>query len=158
MIVDAYVVRVALSLHVLGPQAHVEEASLGPILVGLELVCRHDQRRPFLGGVADTGRLGCQLGGDQEAEREEGHPEQPMTTWAYDPPLDPVLEFDSARARSETLIDDALASGEAGAMRAALEELQRQSAPYLQWSGKAERTSFEIDPPGVLTSTGTEIA
>jgi adenine-specific DNA-methyltransferase len=30
-------------------------------------------------------------------------------------------------------------------MRHALEELRRMSAPYLQWTGKAERTSFEVD-------------
>ena len=30
-------------------------------------------------------------------------------------------------------------------MRAALEQLKRQAAPYLNWTGKAERTSFEVD-------------
>ncbi|WP_211620797.1 site-specific DNA-methyltransferase [Halomonas sp. PGE1] len=30
-------------------------------------------------------------------------------------------------------------------MKAALEELKRRQSPYLQWSGKAERTSFEVD-------------
>jgi adenine-specific DNA-methyltransferase len=29
--------------------------------------------------------------------------------------------------------------------RKALEEIQRRGAPYLQWAGKAERTSFEVD-------------
>ena len=43
------------------------------------------------------------------------------------------------------MIDEALASGNADAMRAVLEELKRQSDPYLQWAGKAERTSFEVD-------------
>ena len=60
-----------------------------------------------------------------------------------------MLEFDSARTRTDSLIDDALAayadSGDANAMRDALHELKRQSAPYLQWTGKAERTSFDID-------------
>jgi adenine-specific DNA-methyltransferase len=76
---------------------------------------------------------------------EASDPEQPKTTWAYDPHLDPVLQFDSARSRTESLIDAALASGNADAMRTALEELKRQSDPYLQWAGKAERTSFEVD-------------
>ena len=76
---------------------------------------------------------------------ETSDPEQPKTTWAYDPHLDPALQFDSARSRTESLIDEALASGNADAMRAALEELKRQSDPYLQWAGKAERTSFEVD-------------
>ena len=31
------------------------------------------------------------------------------------------------------------------AMRHALETLRRMSAPYLAWTGKAERTSFEVD-------------
>ena len=30
-------------------------------------------------------------------------------------------------------------------MRLALEELCRMSAPHLQWTGKSERTSFEVD-------------
>lgn len=72
-------------------------------------------------------------------------PEQPKTAWAYDPHLDPALQFDSARAGAEKLIDDALAGNDPAAMRHALESLRRMSAPYLQWSGKAERTSFEVD-------------
>ena len=75
----------------------------------------------------------------------ETDPEQPKTTWAYDPHLSPELQFDSSRAQIETLIDDALASGDEAAMRAALETLKRQQAPYLNWSGKAERTSFDVD-------------
>lgn len=76
---------------------------------------------------------------------EASDPEQPKTTYAYDPHLDPALQFDSARARAEQLIDDALAGNDPAAMRHALEELRRRSSPYLQWTGKAERTSFDID-------------
>ncbi len=72
-------------------------------------------------------------------------PEQAKTPWAYDPHLDPALQFDAARAGAEKLIEDALAGDDPAAMRQALEELRRMSAPYLQWTGKAERTSFEID-------------
>lgn len=72
-------------------------------------------------------------------------PEQPKTRWAYDPHLDPALQFDPQRSVIETLIDDALASGDEAQMRAALEELKRLQSPYLNWAGKAERTSFEID-------------
>ena len=75
----------------------------------------------------------------------ETDPEQPKTIWAYDPHLSPELQFDSSRAQIETLIDDALASGDDAAMRAALETLKRQDSPYLNWSGKAERTSFDVD-------------
>ena len=49
------------------------------------------------------------------------------------------------RAQIERLIDDALASGDEAHMRAALEELKRASSPYLNWAGKTERTSFDID-------------
>ncbi|MFP4602883.1 MAG: site-specific DNA-methyltransferase, partial [Halochromatium sp.] len=72
-------------------------------------------------------------------------PDGDKTTWAYDPHLDPVLNFDSARAGIETLIDDALASDDAERMRAALHELKRLQAPYLNWTGKAERTSVEVE-------------
>lgn len=75
----------------------------------------------------------------------ENDPEQPKTTWTYDPHIDPALQFDSARARVEKLIDDALASGDTETMRDALMELKRLQEPYLNWAGKAERTSFEID-------------
>src|SRR5574340_394190 len=40
----------------------------------------------------------------------ENDPEQPKTAWAYDPHLDPALQFDVGRAAIEKLIDDALAS------------------------------------------------
>ena len=76
---------------------------------------------------------------------EASDPQQPKQAWAYNPHLDPVLNFDSARAELENLIDDALASGDADAARAALQEIKRRGAPYLQWAGKAERTSFEVD-------------
>jgi len=76
---------------------------------------------------------------------EASDPQQPKKEWAYNPHLDPVLNFDGARAELENLVDDALASGDEAAMRAALAEMKRRGAPYLQWAGKAERTSFEVD-------------
>lgn len=72
-------------------------------------------------------------------------PDGEKTVWAYDPHLDPVLNFDSARAGIERLIDDALASDDPGRMKDALQELKRLQAPYLNWTGKAERTSVEVD-------------
>jgi len=65
--------------------------------------------------------------------------------WCYDPHIDPALQFDFGRAQVEKLIDDALASGDDATMRAALTELKRYSAPYLNWTGKAERTTFDVD-------------
>lgn len=65
--------------------------------------------------------------------------------WYYDPHIDPALQFDSSRSKVESLIDEALASGDAAQMQAALEQLKRMQSPYLNWAGKAERTSFEVD-------------
>lgn len=76
---------------------------------------------------------------------EASDPQQPKKEWAYNPHLDPVLNFDSSRAELENQIADALASGDPAVMKTALEEIQRRGAPYLQWAGKAERTSFEVD-------------
>ncbi|SNB45905.1 hypothetical protein SAMN06269301_1338 [Geobacter sp. DSM 9736] len=72
-------------------------------------------------------------------------PAQPQTLWSYDPHLDPALQFDSSRSAIESLIDDALASADPETMRLALEELKRLQSPYLNWTGKAERTSFDVD-------------
>jgi adenine-specific DNA-methyltransferase len=72
-------------------------------------------------------------------------PDGEKTHWAYDPHLDPVLNFDSARGAIETLINDALASDDPERMKDALTELKRLQAPYLNWTGKAEKTSFEVD-------------
>lgn len=72
-------------------------------------------------------------------------PDAGKTRWAYDPHLDPTLNFDPQRARIEQLIDDALESGDVEQMRQALDELKRTQSPYLNWAGKAERTSFEVD-------------
>lgn len=72
-------------------------------------------------------------------------PEAGKTRWTFDPHLDPALQFDSQRTRIEAIIDDALASGDTERMRSALEELKHLQTPYLNWAGKAERTSFEVD-------------
>lgn len=72
-------------------------------------------------------------------------PDDGKTRWAYDPHLDPDLRFDPQRSRVEALIDDALACGDTERMREVLEELRRLQSPYLNWAGKAERTSFEVD-------------
>ena len=72
-------------------------------------------------------------------------PDDPKTTYSYDPHIDPVLEFDASRFQIESLIDDALASGDQKVMEQALEQLKRQQAPYMNWAGKAEKTSFDVD-------------
>jgi adenine-specific DNA-methyltransferase len=72
-------------------------------------------------------------------------PDDGKTRYAYDPHLDPALQFDVGRAQVERIIDDALTSNSEPAMREALLTLKRLAEPYLAWSGKAERTSFEVD-------------
>jgi len=75
----------------------------------------------------------------------ENDPDDHEERWCYDPHIDPALQFGFGRAQVEKLIDDALASGDQDTMRAALAELKRYSAPYLNWTGKAERTTFDVD-------------
>ena len=96
------------------------------------LTYRHDERR------VNNPEVGLVTPDDDPDERE--------TRCAYDPHLDPALKFDSGRAQIEKLIDDALASGDAATMRAALEQLKRQAAPYLNWTGKAERRASRSIP------------
>jgi adenine-specific DNA-methyltransferase len=75
----------------------------------------------------------------------DNDPEQPKTTWRFDAHLDPSLMFDSQRSAIESLIDDALASGDLQTMQDALKELKELQRPYLNWAGKADRTSFDVD-------------
>lgn len=75
----------------------------------------------------------------------ESDPDEKETRWAYDPHIDPALQFDVKRADVERIIDDALGSGNEEVMREALATLKRMAEPYLNWAGKAERTSFEVD-------------
>ena len=75
----------------------------------------------------------------------ENDPAEGKTRWAYDPHLDPALQFDPGRAHIEQLIDDALARGDTDTMHAALAELKRLQSPYLNWAGKAEGGSFDVD-------------
>lgn len=72
-------------------------------------------------------------------------PGEDANRWRYDAHIDPALQFDTKRAAVESLIDEALASGDQEVMRRALEDLKRMSAPYLNWAGKAERTAFDVD-------------
>jgi len=75
----------------------------------------------------------------------DSDPDEGKTRYAYDPHLDPALQFDVGRAQVERIIDDALSSGDDGAMREALLTLKRMAEPYLNWTGKVERTSFDVD-------------
>ena len=61
----------ALVLDALDLRAQLEDPVLEPVLLRLQLVRRLDQRRPLLGRVADARALRGELGGDEEAEREQ---------------------------------------------------------------------------------------
>ena len=65
-------------------------------------------------------------------------------SYAYDPHLDPTLEFDSQRSAIENIIDNGLCAESLEDARAALSELQQRQEPYLDWTGKAEHTSFDV--------------
>ncbi|MBN1505694.1 MAG: site-specific DNA-methyltransferase [Sedimentisphaerales bacterium] len=65
-------------------------------------------------------------------------------TYRYDPHIDPALQFDSQRSQVEKIIDNGLAAETAEDAKAALAELKKRQEPYLNWAGKAERTSFEV--------------
>jgi adenine-specific DNA-methyltransferase len=71
-------------------------------------------------------------------------PEEPAKKYAYDPHIDPELQFDSQRSQVEKIIDNGLAAQTVEEARAALGELKRRQEPYLNWAGKAEHTSFEV--------------
>jgi len=75
----------------------------------------------------------------------DSDPDQERTGWSYDPHIDPALQFDVERTDLERIIDDAIGSGDEGVMREALATLKRMAEPYLNWAGKAERTSFDVD-------------
>jgi len=64
--------------------------------------------------------------------------------YAYDPHIDPALQFDHQRSLIENIIDNGLAAEELDQAKAALAELKKRQEPYLNWAGKAERTSFEV--------------
>jgi adenine-specific DNA-methyltransferase len=74
-----------------------------------------------------------------ETDREIGH-----KSYAYDPHLDPALEFDSQRSAVEKIIDMGLSAEHLEDAQEALSELKRRQEPYLNWAGKAEHTSFDI--------------
>jgi adenine-specific DNA-methyltransferase len=64
--------------------------------------------------------------------------------YAYDPHLDPSLQFDSQRSKVERIIDTGLSTGKLEDTKTALAELKKLQEPYLNWAGKAEHTSFEV--------------
>jgi adenine-specific DNA-methyltransferase len=77
----------------------------------------------------------------------DSDPDAGRAKWSYDPHLAPELQFDGSaiRAKMTDLIEEALASGDQEKMTSVLKELRKMQDPFLQWTGKAEKTSFEVD-------------
>jgi adenine-specific DNA-methyltransferase len=73
--------------------------------------------------------------------------ETPKTKYVYDPYLDPSLSFDGRQVRDEisAVIGRGLSATTIDEAKTALEALRRAQEPYLNWSGKAEHTSFAVD-------------
>ncbi|MEO8194463.1 MAG: site-specific DNA-methyltransferase [Gemmatimonadales bacterium] len=73
---------------------------------------------------------------------------KPSRNYKYDSSLSPSLEWDgvnaSVRERGEELIRRILDAETIEAAKGAAEELAKISRPFLNWSGKAERLSFDV--------------
>jgi len=68
-------------------------------------------------------------------------------TYRYDSSLAPKLDWDgqnSAREQGEALIREVLEAGTLEAAKAAAAKLKALSRPFLNWTGKAERLSFDV--------------
>lgn len=85
---------------------------------------------------------------DPETDKDAG-----KKVYAYDPHIDPALQFDSGRSEVERIIDEGLSADTKDpaeavealqVARKALLELKKRQEPYLNWAGKAERTSFDV--------------
>ncbi|OQB75344.1 MAG: Modification methylase DpnIIB [bacterium ADurb.Bin132] len=64
--------------------------------------------------------------------------------YLFDPHIDPELQFDSSRAEVEKLLNEALSSDSIDEIKGYLSKLQKMQDPFLNWAGKAERTSFDV--------------
>lgn len=66
--------------------------------------------------------------------------------YAYDHPI-PLLQWDGhnpAREQGEALIREILEAGSLDSAKLAAEKLKRMSQPFLEWTGKKERASFDV--------------
>ena len=93
---------------------------------------RHDEKTPARPDV-----------GTQPQFRKKAPPK----TWRYDSSLSPALDWDAAnpaREAGEALIADILKTRDLEAAKVAAAKLKALSRPFLNWSGKAERLSFDV--------------
>jgi len=71
----------------------------------------------------------------------------PKTTYRYDPHFDPRLNWDGRKLRDEfeMALRAAVEEGDQEKRKELLEPLLTASGPWLEWTGKAERTNFDVD-------------
>lgn len=72
---------------------------------------------------------------------------KPPVTYRYDSSLSPALDFDGqnpAREQGEALIRQIMEAGSLEEAKAAAGKLKALGKPFLNWSGKAERLSFDV--------------
>jgi len=72
---------------------------------------------------------------------------KPHATYRYDSSLDPAMSWDEgneAREEGESLIRQILEAESLEGAKAAAGKLKAMSAPFLNWSGKAERSEFDV--------------
>ena len=72
---------------------------------------------------------------------------KPPKTYRYDSSLSPALDWDGqnpVREQGEALIRQVLEAGKLEDAKAAAAKLKALSKPFLNWSGKAERLSFDV--------------
>ena len=72
--------------------------------------------------------------------------QKPPKAYRYDSSLDPAMSWDEspARERAESLIKQIQKAKTVEAAKSAADALARMSGPFLNWSGKAERTEFNV--------------
>lgn len=71
---------------------------------------------------------------------------KPFVTYRYDSSLDPAMSWDegnASREEGEALIRLIMDAGSLEEAKAAAAKLKAMSAPFLNWTGKAERSAFQ---------------
>ena len=71
---------------------------------------------------------------------------KPPATYRYDSSLSPALDWDDnpAREQAESLIAEILEAEDIETAKVAAKKLKALSQPFLNWTGKAERLSFDV--------------
>lgn len=87
------------------------------------------------------------LAAEIEARESQKTPARPRRQYAYDPHLDPQLMFDaqSVRQTAEQLLQEIMHTEDLQVAKRNAQKLLKMQQPWLQWAGKAEHTSFEVE-------------